>query len=233
MNPVSQFKSVSVQYVGNQSFTLKEISFCVQPGERVALFGCNGSGKTTLLLAAVGLVPFSGEILIDGIPVEKKTLQEVRNRVGFLFNIPEDQILFPKVIDDVAYGLIRRGTPVKKSHEKAAAVLDQLGIKELSDCSPFQLSHGQRQRVALAGALVSAPSVVLLDEPSSALDPRGKLSLARTLRSIQSSILLATHDVEFAEKTCNRYLILHEGQLIEVSSCKDAFDLLVGKSSDI
>ena len=198
MNPVLEFKSVTIRYPGNSKNTISNVSFHVHHDERVALFGLNGSGKTTLLLAAVGLVPFTGSIFIDGIPVEKKSLQEARDRTGFLFNIPEDQILFPRVIDDVAYSLIRKGTPSKIAHEKAMSVLAALGVSDIAECSPFQLSHGQRQRIALAGALVTNPSVMLLDEPSSALDPRGKLSLANLLRSVASSIVIATHDVEFA-----------------------------------
>jgi len=231
MNPVLEFKSVTIRYPGNSGNTIDNVSFHVHPDERVALFGLNGSGKTTLLLAAVGLVSFIGFIFIDGIPVEKKNLQKVRDRTGFLFNIPEDQILFPRVIDDVAYGLIRRGMPLKAAHEKAISVLAALGASDIAECSPFQLSHGQRQRIALAGALVTDPSVLLLDEPSSALDPRGKLSLAGVLCSIASSIIIATHDAEFASRTCSRFLVLCENELREFHNCKDAEQCLLGNLS--
>lgn len=231
MNPVLEFKSVSIRYPGRVTDTISNVSFHVHPDERVALFGLNGSGKTSLLLAAVGLVPFTGEIFVDGIPVEKKTLQKVRDRTGFLFNVPEDQILFPRVLDDVAYGLIRKGVPLKESHEKAMAVLETLGAKELAECSPFQLSHGQRQRIALAGALIFNPAVILLDEPSSALDPRGRVSLADVLRSLASSILIATHDIEFAARTCRRFLILGDRQVRECQDCREAEAYLLGSGS--
>jgi cobalt/nickel transport system ATP-binding protein len=228
MNPVLEFKSVTIRYSGNSGNTISNVSFHVHPDERVALFGLNGSGKTTLLLAAVGLVPFTGSIFIDGIPVEKKNLQKVHDRTGFLFNIPEDQILFPRVLDDVAYGLIRKRMSLKVAHEKALSVLVALGVSDIAECSPFQLSHGQRQRIALAGALVTNPSVLLLDEPSSALDPRGKLSLVDVLRSIPSSIVIATHDVEFASCTCSRFLVLCEDELREFHDCRDAEQCLPG-----
>ncbi len=231
MNPVLQFKSVTIRYAGSVVDTVSDVSFHVHPDERVALFGLNGSGKTTLLLAAVGLVPFTGNIFIDEIPVEKKTLQKARDRTGFLFNIPEDQILFPRVLDDVAYGLIRKGVPLQEAHEKSIATLDMLGAKGLAECSPFQLSHGQRQRIALAGALVTSPAVILLDEPSSALDPRGKNALANVLRSIPSSILIATHDVEFASRTCARFLVLCEQGLCECRDCREAEAFLMGDTS--
>jgi energy-coupling factor transporter ATP-binding protein EcfA2 len=231
MNPVLEFKSVTIRYPGNSRNTISDVSFHVHHDERVALFGLNGSGKTTLLLAAVGLVPFTGSVFVDGIPVEKKNLQKARDRTGFLFNIPEDQILFPRVIDDVAYGLIRKGTPLKLAHEKAMSALAALGVSEIAECSPFQLSHGQRQRIALAGALVTNPSVLLLDEPSSALDPHGKLSLADVLHSVASSILIATHDVEFASRTCSRFLVLFENELREFHDCRDAEQCLLGNLS--
>jgi cobalt/nickel transport system ATP-binding protein len=228
MNPVLEFKSVTVRYPGNSDDSISNISFHVHRDERVALFGLNGSGKTTLMLAAAGLVPFSGSISIDGIHLEKGNIPKARERIGFLFNIPEDQILFPRVLDDVAYGLVRRGMPVKKAHEKAVSTLAALGVSDIAESSPFQLSHGQRQRIALAGALVTNPSVVLLDEPSSALDPPGKTSLAGVLRSITSSILIATHDVEFASRTCSRFLVLRGGSLREFHVCSEADQYLLG-----
>ncbi len=231
MNPVLEFNSVTVRYPGNSKNTISDVSFHVHHDERVALFGLNGSGKTTLLLAAVGLVPFTGSIFIDGIPVEKKNLQEARDRTGFLFNIPEDQILFPRVIDDVAYSLIRKGTSSKAAHEKAMSALAMLGVPDIAECSPFQLSHGQRQRIALAGALVTNPVVLLLDEPTSGLDPLGRISLAEMLRAATSSILIATHDVAFASRTCNRFLVLCENELREFHDCKDAELYLLGNFS--
>ena len=228
MNPVLEFKSVSIRYPETSKDIVSNISFHVHPDERVALFGLNGSGKTTSLLSAVGLVPFTGSIYIDGICLEKNNLQKVRERTGFLFNVPEDQILFPRVLDDVAYGLIRKGTPVKIAHERALSTLESLSVSEVAESSPFQLSHGQRQRIAMAGALITNPSVMLLDEPSSALDPPGKISLTKTLRSLASSILIATHDVEFASKTCSRFLVLDDGGLCEFHNCADASQYLLG-----
>lgn len=219
MNAALEFKSVSIRYPRRQSDTISNISFTINPGEKAALLGLNGSGKTSLLLAAVGLIPFSGSIIVDGIPVEERNFQEVRERTGFLFNIPEDQILFPRVLDDVSYGLIRKGVSPLEARKKALLVLEILGVDETAELSPYQLSHGQRQRIALAGALVTNPSLLLLDEPSSALDPPGRLSLAGILQKIDSSILLATHDIEFASRICSRFLVIKEREIREYSSC--------------
>jgi|WetSurMetagenome_2_1015567.scaffolds.fasta_scaffold32060_2 energy-coupling factor transporter ATP-binding protein EcfA2 len=231
MNPVLEFISVTIRYPGNSRNTISDVSFQVHHNERVALFGLNGSGKTTLLLAAVGLVPFTGSIFIDRIPVEKKNLQKARDQTGFLFNIPEDQILFPRVLDDVAYGLIRKGIPSKVAHKKAMSVLAMLGVPDIAECSPFQLSHGQRQRIALAGALITNPSLLLLDEPTSGLDPLGKISLADVLHTAPSSIMIATHDVEFASRSCSRFLVLCENEIREFQDCRDAEQCLLGNVS--
>lgn len=155
---------------------------------------------------------------------------KIRERIGFLFNVPEDQLLFPRVLDDVAYGLLRRRITEKIVHEKALAALELLGIAGLADRSPFQLSHGQRQRVALAGALVTDPAVLLLDEPSSALDHRGRKSLAGILQSVDSAMLLATHDVDFAEPVCTRFCIIENSRLFYCDTSDIARDILLGRN---
>ncbi|MBN1130170.1 MAG: ABC transporter ATP-binding protein [Chitinispirillaceae bacterium] len=230
MNPVLEFASVTVRYPGDTGSIIDAATFHVHPDERVALFGLNGSGKTTLLLAAAGIVPFTGTIRIDGIGVDKKNIRKARERMGFLFNVPEDQILFPNVIDDVAYSLARKGMAQHEAHEKARSALALLGAADYAERSPFQLSHGQRQRVALAGALVTGPAVLLLDEPTSGLDPLGKRSLSEVLRSIKSSILIATHDVDFAAQTCGRFLVLSHGVLREYPDSATAEQCLLGIS---
>ena len=179
--PPLALRNVTIRYEANAPTILGDVSFTVADSERVALVGLNGSGKTTLLMAAVGLAPHEGQIEICGIPLSRKTLTAVRDRIGFLFNVPEDQLLFPKVIDDVAFGLLRRGMPSTEATAKALATLRSLGVGHLAEASLHHLSHGQKQRIALAGALACEPPLLLLDEPSAALDPPGKRSLARLL----------------------------------------------------
>jgi energy-coupling factor transporter ATP-binding protein EcfA2 len=204
---------VSVRYERGTAPILDDVTFQIAPGEHVALIGLNGSGKTSLLMAAVGLVPHAGAIEVCGIAVTPKTLTEVRDRVGFLFNVPEDQLLFPRVLDDVAFALLRRGMQVSEAAATAEAVLDALGIGHLRDASLHHLSHGQQQRVALAGALVSAPPILLLDEPSAALDPPAKHQLARLLQSQAAAMLVATHDLDFARRFCTRFVLLDKARI--------------------
>ncbi len=211
MSPVLVFDRVSVRYQPQEPCVLEQCSFSVAAGERVALLGLNGCGKTTALLAATGLLPFEGAIEVDGIVLGPTTAVDVRKRLGFLFSSPDHQLLFPRVVDDVAFGPMRHGESAARAQEQARVMLEELGVGEHWDHSPFHLSHGQRQRVALAGVLVTDPAVLLLDEPTLALDPPGRRSLAAMLRSRSTAMLIATHDIAFAMQTCARFLVFRPG----------------------
>ena len=207
-------RHLTVRYEAGSAPVLDGVTFEVAPGERVALLGLNGSGKTSLLMATVGLVPHSGTLEVCGIAVSRESLAKVRDRVGFLFNVPEDQLLFPRVLDDVAFALLRRGVPVPEASTRASTVLASLGIGHLAEQSLHHLSHGQQQRVALAGALISEPPLLLLDEPSAALDPPGKHQLAKLLQGQSAAMLVATHDLDFARRFCTRFLMLDMGGVV-------------------
>ena len=213
--PALVFEGVTVSFPGIDRPAVSALSFELASGDHVALLGLNGSGKTTLLQAAVGLVDFEGMIHLGGEEVTKKNLASVRRKTGFLFSVPEDQLLFPKVVNDVAFGLIRGGIPAAEAGRRARTMLRKLDAHEYSERPPHQLSHGQRLRVALAGALVTEPILLLLDEPSAGLDPPGKRRLARYLAVLPSAMLIATHDLPFARNVCSRYLVLEEGRLVQ------------------
>lgn len=212
-DPALVFKNVSVRYESGHPPVVEGASFTVAEGERVALLGLNGSGKTTVLMAAAGLLPHQGEIRVCGTALGRTTLKEIRSRIGFLFNVPEDQLLFPKVVDDVAFGLRRRAVPVDESKARAVKALAALRAADLSDAPLHHLSHGQKQRVALAGALVTEPPLLLLDEPSAGLDPPGKDDLADHLRGLSAAMLIATHELAFAAAVCRRFILLENGRV--------------------
>ncbi len=213
MSAALELEAVSVRYEPQDPPVVEAVSLRLQAGEKAALLGLNGSGKTTLLMAAVGLVPFQGEIRLGGTALGPKTLGQIRDGVGFLFNVPEDQLLFPRVRDDVAFGLLRRGLPQAEAAERAQGAMASLGVAGLADAALHHLSHGQKQRVALAGALAPAPGLLLLDEPSTALDPPSRRALARTLAGLPSAMLVSTHDLDFARRVCSRFLVLERGRL--------------------
>jgi cobalt/nickel transport system ATP-binding protein len=202
------FDDVTVRYRGSSSDALSRCSFEIHAGEKVALVGLNGSGKTTLLKACAGLIAYDGRIHLNGLPVEKRNLPAIRQAIGYLFSTPDDQLLMPRVVDDVAIALRGEQGDKKARMDRARTMLESLGVRDLADRSPYELSHGQKQRVALAGALVAEPPLLLLDEPSSCLDPPARMQLARILRCLPSAHVLATHDLAFARRCCTAYILL-------------------------
>lgn len=214
MNPAPLMcRAVSVHHDGETNPVIEGLSFTVEPGERVAVVGLNGAGKTSLLLALVGLVPHSGEIVVCGLRLSRRTAPELRRNVGFLFNVPEDQVLFPTVEEDVAFGLVRGGLGLGEARQRAHGCLHALGIGHLADQLIHRISHGQKLRVALASAIVTDPPLLLLDEPTAGLDPRGRRDLSVVLERQTAAQLIATHDLDFVDRTCTRVLLLEGGAL--------------------
>lgn len=212
--PALSLEGVSVRYPGSPRAALDACSLSVAPGERVALLGLNGSGKTTLLLAIAGLLPFDGSIAVEGVLLSTASIDAVRGRIGFLFSNPEDQLLFPRIRGDVGYALVRSGVSDEEVRRRADGMLAAMGIAGLADASPYELSHGQKLRAALAGALIHELSLLLLDEPSSALDPPGRKALAALLRDRPGAMVMATHDLEFARWSCTRFVQIDGGRVV-------------------
>jgi cobalt/nickel transport system ATP-binding protein len=222
-----RFRNVTARYPSSGETALRECTFTVKPGEHVALLGLNGSGKTTLLMSVAGLVETTGEISVDGVVLGPSTVGEVRNRIGMVFSTPEDQLLFPRVLDDVAYTMVRRGIRQEDANKRAREALGMLGVEGLAQKEPYELSHGQRLRVALAGVLVARPAVLLLDEATAALDPPGRRALARLLCETSSAFLLTTHDLEVAQRMCGRFLVLENGRIVaDTTSLEDVRHLI-------
>lgn len=197
------------------------VSFTVSAGERVALVGLNGSGKTSLLSTLVGLVEpsaVSGQVVVGGQLLSPESLSSIRQAIGFLFNVPEDQLLFPTPLEDVAFSLIGQGKDKAAAYAQAQSLLDELGLGPMAQRPLHLLSHGQKQRVALAGALAPAPRLLLLDEPTAGLDPPARNDLARLLCRLESAQLMATHDLDFVDAVCTRVLLLKNGGLEELSN---------------
>lgn len=209
---------VSVRYPDTTRNVVEDFSLTIPHGEHVALVGLNGSGKTSLLLAVAGLLPSEGIISVDGLQLTRSTVGEIRGRIGFLFTNPEDQLLFPVVRDDVEFSLLRSGIGREMAGKRAGEMLEALGVGELQNSAPYALSHGQKLRVALAGALVHEPKLLLLDEPSSVLDPPGKRALGAMLRSVPAGMLIATHDLELAGSSCDRFLLMESGRIVRDTS---------------
>ncbi|MEU8320396.1 ABC transporter ATP-binding protein [Nonomuraea sp. NPDC048881] len=188
------------------------VNLAIGRGERVALLGPNGAGKTTLVMHLNGILTAGhGSVAVGGVPVRKDTLKEIRQRVGLVFQDPDDQLFMPTVRDDVAFGPANAGLKGAELDRVVRDALDRVGMLEAADRPPHHLSFGQRRRVAVATVLAMRPEILVLDEPSSNLDPAARRELAEILRSLDVTVLMVTHDLPYALELCERSLILSGG----------------------
>ncbi|MEU0374093.1 ABC transporter ATP-binding protein [Streptomyces sp. NPDC006283] len=188
------------------------VDLTVGRGERVALLGPNGAGKTTLVLHLNGILAGGvGSVAVAGLPVDKKNLAEVRRRVGIVFQDPDDQLFMPTVREDVAFGPASAGLRGAELEARVTAALTRVGMADFADRPPHHLSFGQRRRVAVATVLAMEPEILVLDEPSSNLDPASRRELADVLRSLDVTVLMVTHDLPYALELCPRSVILSDG----------------------
>jgi cobalt/nickel transport system ATP-binding protein len=212
--PVLDVRGLAFAYPdGNQA--LYGVDLHVHRGERVALLGPNGAGKTTLVLHLNGILTAgAGTVAVSGLPVEKANLQEIRRRVGVVFQDPDDQLFMPTVRDDVAFGPANLGVRGAELDATVLRALQEVGMEDYVDRPPHHLSFGQRRRVAVATVLAMQPEVLILDEPSSNLDPASRRELAEIIRSLDVTVLMVTHDLPYALELCERSVILDQGVIV-------------------
>ncbi len=192
---------------------LQGIDFRLWPGETVALLGANGSGKTTFVLHLNGLFEGEGEVRVGGVVVERKTMAQVRRRVGLLFQDPDEQLFMPTVIEDVSFGPLNLGLSAEEALGRAREALAQVGMQAAEDRAPYHLSAGEKRRVALAGVLAMDPDILVLDEPTTYLDPPGQRDLVRRLRALPQAKILVTHDTLFAAALATRAVFFEKGRI--------------------
>jgi cobalt/nickel transport system ATP-binding protein len=208
-------KNLTVQYSSAGPAVLQDISFSLAPGERVALIGANGAGKSTLLLSIIGVIRAQGgEIILGGVPMNQEKIRALRQLAGMVFQHPDDQLFMPTVVDDVSFGLRNYGFDETIIETRITAILDQLGISHLKNRLSHHLSGGEKRLAALAGVLVMEPSLLLLDEPSSFLDPRSRRILISILAKLPQTMLVATHDLDLAQDLCPRLILLKGGRVL-------------------
>ena len=203
---------------------LRGVSFRITHGESVAVVGENGAGKSTLLLHLNGyLTPQHGSVRIGDYPLTKDTLQEVRRTVGMVFQDPDDQLFMPTVREDVAFGPLNLGLPVKEVEERVKAALERVGASGLRDRAPYHLSGGQKRAVAIATVLAMSPDILVMDEPSSNLDPGARRRLINLLHSFQHTKIIATHDLDLVLDLCRRTIVFHQGKLAADGPTEEIF----------
>jgi cobalt/nickel transport system ATP-binding protein len=214
-------ESVSFTYPDG-SRALSDVDLVVRQGERVALLGPNGAGKTTFVLHLNGVhVPSAGSLRVGGLPVVKEHLKEIRRRVGVVFQDPDDQLFMPTVADDVAFGPANFGLRGEELDRRVRGALADVEMTEHAERSPMHLSFGQRRRVALAAVLACDPEILVLDEPSSNLDPLARRELAELLQRLGRTTLMVTHDLPYALQLCERSVIIDAGRIVADGPTRD------------
>jgi len=212
--PVLDVRGLAYAYPdGHQA--LFGVDLHVHQGERVAMLGPNGAGKTTLVLHLNGILQAgAGSVEISGLPVAKPNLKEIRRRVGIVFQDPDDQLFMGSVRADVAFGPANLGISGAMLDARVMSALEQVGMAEYADRPPHHLSFGQRRRVAVATVLAMEPEILVLDEPSSNLDPASRRELADIVRSLDVTVLMVTHDLPYALELCPRSVVLSDGHVV-------------------
>lgn len=203
---------------------LRGVSFRVTHGEKVALVGANGAGKSTLLLHTDGLLmPSQGEVVMGGITLTRRTLSLVRQSVGFVFQDSDNQLFMPTVEEDVAFGPSNMRLEPAEIERRVVDALEAVGALYLRKSSPFQLSGGQKKRVAIATVLSMEPSILVMDEPTSNLDPRARRQIIDLIRRFCHTTLIATHDMEMVLDLCDRTIVMKDGKIVADGSTQHVF----------
>jgi cobalt/nickel transport system ATP-binding protein len=210
--PLVEVRGLRFRYPdGTQA--LNGIDFTLEAGESVALFGSNGSGKTTFAMHLNGLLTGEGTVRICGLPVESAHLEAIRAKVGLVFQDADSQLFMPTVLEDVAFGLLNRGIEPAQAAERAMCALDAVGMSGAAERAPYHLSAGEKKRVALAGILSMDPEILVLDEPTTFLDPPAQRTLADLLRHLPQAKIVVTHNIRFAQAVCGRAVFFERGKI--------------------
>jgi cobalt/nickel transport system ATP-binding protein len=217
MTPAVRVKDLHYHYP-NGPAALRRVNFTVESGECVGLIGPNGAGKSTVLAHLNGLLPDNanakGEVSIDGEIIRRQNLDRIRQKVGLVFQEPDDQLFCPTVFEDVAFGPRQFGLATDRLAEVVRDSLARVGLEGFETRAPHRLSGGEKRRVCLAGVLACDPAILLLDEPTSNLDPRGRRQLIDLLAGLSITRIIASHDLEMILQLCSRAIVFDGGRVI-------------------
>lgn len=220
---IVEAKNINYSYPDGTS-ALRDISFRITHGESVAIVGENGAGKSTLLLHMIGYVlPSAGTLRIGDYPVTRETLANVRRSVGMVFQDPDDQLFMPTVYDDVAFGPSNMDLPPDIVEKRVDEALLTVAMTHLKNRPPYKLSAGEKRAVAIASVLSMTPDILVLDEPSSHLDPKSRRRLINLLLSFKHTKIIATHDLDMALDLCERTIVIHQGKVAADGPTKELF----------
>ena len=223
MQPLIEVRDLRYQY-DDGTVALDGVDFQLFGEETVAVFGANGSGKTTFALHLNGLLTGQGSVTVCGIPVRQDTLAQVRQKVGLVFQDSDNQLFMPTVLEDVAFGPLNLGLDREIAQTRAREALEAVAMAHASAKAPYHLSAGEKKRVAIAGILAMNPEILVLDEPTTFLDPPGQNALLELLDQLPQAKILVTHDVDCARALANRAIFFEKGKIAGEGSVEEVVD---------
>lgn len=215
-----EFKNVSFSYEAGTP-VLSDLSFTIADGESVGLIGANGAGKSTIMKAMLGLLPVQGEVLIDGIPVTKKTLPQIRQKLGFVLQNSDNQMFMPTVYEDMRFAPKNYGLDEAEIETRIDEVLERLHLTELKYRYNHKISGGEKRMAAIATILVMNPEALIMDEPTTALDPINRRTVIRAINELPQTKLIASHDLDMILDTCDRVILLSRGAIVADGKTQD------------
>ena len=207
-----EFRNVSFSY--GEAPVVANLSFSIPKGENVGLIGANGAGKSTIMKLMLGLISGSGEIKVDGLPMNKENLGEIRKKIGFVLQDSDNQMFMPTVYEDMIFGPRNYGLSKEETDRRVDAVLAQLGLQDLKHRHNHKISGGEKRMAAIATILAMEPEMILMDEPSTALDPVNRRTVINTINRLSQTKLIASHDLDMILDTCQRVILLSHGTII-------------------
>lgn len=207
-----EFQNVSFAY--GQTPVVENLSFSIEKGETVGLIGANGAGKSTIMKLMLGLLSGSGSIRVDGLTVSKENLSEIRRKIGFVLQDSDNQMFMPTVYEDMIFGPRNYGLSKEAADRKVDAILEQLGLQELKHRHNHKISGGEKRMAAIATILAMEPEMILMDEPSTALDPVNRRTVINTINRLPQTKLIASHDLDMILDTCQRVILLSHGAIV-------------------
>ena len=208
-----EFRNVSFSYEPGTP-VLDNLSFHIRKGETVGLIGANGAGKSTIMKLMLGLLPAQGEILVDGMPVTKQNLSVIRQKIGFVLQDSDNQMFMPTVYEDMIFGPRNYGLTREEADARVDRVLKELGLESLKHRHNHKISGGEKRMAAIATILAMEPEMIVMDEPSTALDPVNRRRVISTINSRKETKLIASHDLDMILDTCQRVILLNHGRIV-------------------
>ena len=207
-----EFQNVSFSYEKGRA-VLKNLSFRIEKGEAVGLIGANGAGKSTVMKLLLGLLQGEGRILVDGTEVNRGSLSEIRRKLGFVLQNSDNQMFMPTVYEDMVFAPLNYGLSREEADARVDAVLSRLHLKELKHRYNHKISGGEKRMAAIATVLVMEPEAILMDEPTTALDPYNRRIVINTIRELDQTKLITSHDLDMILDTCDRVILLSKGEI--------------------